>query len=93
MKKRKDIFGRKIDLTTEERKSLQAVVSFTITILWALRFRDSYVAHVLLKCISLICSKIFKLIKTLWDICILTAIPYLVFKLSIYLQNIANPFI
>ncbi|MQW91375.1 hypothetical protein GHJ48_02995 [Acinetobacter sp. dk771] len=93
MKKRKDIFGRKIDLTKEERKSLQMVVSFTITILWALRFKNSYLAHTLFKSLKLICFELIKLIKRLWEFSIAIALPYFSVKLAIYLSNMSNPFI
>ena len=93
MKKRKDIFGRKIDLTKEERKSLQLVVSFTITILWVLRIKNSYLAHILIKCIKLGCSELIKIAKTLWEMSILSAISYFAIKLTIYFTNISNPFI
>lgn len=90
MKKRKDIFGRKVNLTQEEQMYLQTVISLAVTVIWFWRFRDSFNPKKMLKWSIYwalkILLKIFKLANII-------SIPYWAYKFSLYLLYLSQPII
>ncbi|WP_313564355.1 hypothetical protein [Acinetobacter sp.] len=93
MKKRKDIFGRKIDLTREERKSLQRFVSVAITAIRFWRFRDLPIIYSLLNCLTYMFTEFLRLLKKSWELSIVLAIPYFAAKFALYFIHLSQPII
>ena len=90
MKKRKDIFGRKINLTKEEQTHLRMVISLAVTAMWLWRFKDSYS---LIKIFKWSIYWALKVLLKIFTWASIICIPYSAYKFSLYLLNLSQPMI